>query len=249
MRNRKGWWIVSGLGAAALVTSALLNLFLYREVERWTRLFNLTRLNPLALGEFGSGEAERAEPVVLFFGDSRARAWPAPALPGANVANRGADGQTSVQCLLRFDAHVTALQPDVVLIQVGINDLVAIASLPDEQDSLVEETGNNIAELVDRARGLGATVIVTTIFPPGRIPLVYRPFWSDEIDEAVVEVNERIRRLAREGVVVFDTVPILAGDDGSVRPPYAADELHLNAAGYDALNEALIPLLQAHLAR
>jgi lysophospholipase L1-like esterase len=213
------------------------------------RLFNMTRLNPLGLAAFGDGEKARTDPVVVFFGDSRASLWPAPARPGTTFINRGIDGHTSEQCLLRFDRHVTPLAPDVVILQVGINDLVAIASLPQERDELVDETSANIVEIAQRARALGAIVIVTTIFPPGRIPLAYRPFWSDEIEAAVVAVNEQVRGMAGEGIVMFDTTPVLAASDGHVRPQYAADALHVNRAGYDALNEALIPLIQAQLAR
>ena len=213
------------------------------------RLFNLTRLNPLGLAQFDGERNTTTETLVVFFGDSRARSWTAPALPRATFANRGIDGQTSRQCLLRFDEHVAPLAPDLVILQVGINDLAAIASLPQERDALVEETGDNIAAIVSRARALGAKVIVTTIFPPGRIPLSYRPFWSDEIEAAVTAVNERVRGMAGEGVVIFDTVPVLAGSDGRICSQFAADALHLNGTGYAALNEALIPVLEAQVER
>jgi lysophospholipase L1-like esterase len=132
---------------------------------------------------------------------------------------------------------------------VGINDLAAIAALPHEAGRLTRETGNNIMSIAEQAGALGATTVVTTIFPPGRIPLERMAFWSDAIADAVALVNERLRGLAGDGVIVFDTAPVLAGEDGRVRPRYARDELHLNAAGYDALNEALLPRLQAALAR
>jgi lysophospholipase L1-like esterase len=242
--------LIGSLGIAALLASALLNLHLYREVGRWMRLFNLTRLNPLGSGEFTAVEAASGEePLILFFGDSRARSWPAPSLAGAAFANRGVNGHTTVQCLLRFEEHVTPLQPDIVIIQAGINDLVAIALLPGERDALIQQTAANLARLAERARATGATVIVTTIFPAGDVPLAQWPFWSEEIERAVAEVNRQLAALAAEGIIVFDTSPVLVGDDGRVQPRYAEDELHLNAAGYEALNAALLPLLQAQLAR
>jgi lysophospholipase L1-like esterase len=215
------------------------------------RLFQLARLNPLGLSDFDSdaSAADDDRPLVLFYGDSRARAWPAPALDGVQFENRGINGHSSVQSLLRFDSHVPPLQPDIVIIQVGINDLTAIASLPREAGQLTRATGDNIVSMVEQSRAQGATVVVTTIFPPGRIPLARMPFWSDDIASAIAKVNERLRGLAADGVIVFDTVPVLAGEDGRVLPRYARDELHLNEAGYEALNDALLPMLQEVLAR
>lgn len=236
--------LLQALTLIALLVSLLLNLLLYREVRHWYRLFNVTRRNPLGLDDFDGVAAPTGRPLVLFYGDSRARAWPAPPLPGAAFANRGIDGHTTTQCLLRLPAHIAPLAPDVLVLQVGINDLVAIGMEPEDGATIARETGDNIAAIVATAREAGITVVLTTIFPPAEIPPEWRPFWSPEIDKAVASVNARLHTLQGEGVVLFDTVPVLAGADGHVLPRYAADELHLSPAGYEALNAALLPLLQ-----
>jgi hypothetical protein len=41
----------------------------------------------------------------------------------------------------------------------------------------------------------------------------------------------------------MDTVPVLANEAGKVRPEYSFDLLHLNEAGYAALNMELERLL------
>jgi lysophospholipase L1-like esterase len=48
--------------------------------------------------------------------------------------------------------------------------------------------------------------------------------------------------LANLQVILFDTYTLLS-ENGLVKGEYTLDLLHLNAAGYDALNHALTPLL------
>jgi lysophospholipase L1-like esterase len=59
-------------------------------------------------------------------------------------------------------------------------------------------------------------------------------------------VNTKLTASTDVQVTVFDSAAVLAGPDGYVRPTYAADELHLNAAGYAVLNAALAPLLHTN---
>jgi hypothetical protein len=44
-------------------------------------------------------------------------------------------------------------------------------------------------------------------------------------------------------VTIFETNRVLANAEGIVYPEYRLDFLHLNPAGYDALNDALYELL------
>ena len=154
--------------ALILLASFALNWFLYREGRKWYRNYNLVRLDPLGAGAFPEGEEQIAEvkPLVTFFGDSRASAWPPPSgLEQFVFTNRGINGHTTTQCLLRFDAHVAPLEPDVLVIQVGVNDLVSIPLLPGEKAEIVTNTGRNIRQIVEKAQALEAVVVLTTIFP------------------------------------------------------------------------------------
>jgi hypothetical protein len=86
-------------------------------------------------------------------------------------------------------------------------------------------------------------VIVTTIFPAGEIPLLRRLVWSEEIDQALEEINEFIRSLAQDQVIVFDAAEILADTHGQMKREYRLDELHLNVDGYEALNLELTQII------
>ncbi len=205
----------------------------------------MTRLDPLGASVFGTETIMESDaPLVVFFGDSRARQWPAPSLAqGVKVINRGLDGHTAVQSRMRLDRDIRPLQPDIVVLQVGVNDLIGVSYLPAERDAIVANTQASITAIVNEAQGLGATVVLTTIFPPGR-PLPWeRALGFEDVETVVREVNAWMAGLAGQEVVVVDTAVILADASGQVRNAYREDTWHLNAAGYDALNVALEPLL------
>jgi lysophospholipase L1-like esterase len=102
----------------------------------------------------------------------------------------------------------------------------------------------NIRVIVDRLRQKGIQVVLLTILPYGEPGSPPPPNWSNEIRVAVDRTNVVLRTLAGPGVTVFDADRILTGPDGWRKPPYSADSEHLNAAGYAALNPALMAVLE-----
>jgi lysophospholipase L1-like esterase len=180
-------------------------------------------------------------PRVIIFGDSRAEEWPVPAgVAAGQFANRGIEGQTTAQLLARFGPHVAALHPRVVIIQAGINDLKAIPLAEEPRDMITRNCMTNLLLLVNRVTELGGTAVVTTVIPAGKVPLLRRPVWSPAVEAARKEVNTFLKGLARSNVVILDTDSLLADSKGRLRPQYARDFLHLNSAGYAALNKELM---------
>ena len=97
----------------------------------------------------------------------------------------------------------------------------------------------SISRIVSRATENGSCVVLTTIFPLGRLPLARRLVWSNDIGTAIDEVNDHIGALADTDVHMFITSDILTGSEGAVLTKYSKDFLHLNQNGYDALNAEL----------
>jgi lysophospholipase L1-like esterase len=246
MNSHRVLTIVIVLLAAGLIVSLTGNYLLFRQGEQYYHELNLTRLDPLGLGVYPIQTVENSEKLrVVFFGDSRAYQWPAPAgLERFEFINRGIGAQTSTQAVERFDEHVLSLQPDVVLIQMCINDLKTIPLFPELRSSIIATCKDNIERSVQEIKRQGGTVILTTVFPLGKLPVERTLFWSDAVDEAVREVNEFIASLEGEKVIIFDTGKVLAGETGLVRSEYSLDFLHLNQTGYEALNEALVNILK-----
>lgn len=238
--NRRAQIVTASL-ALALLASLALNIALFRQGQDYYLQLNLTRLDPLGLSAFASAAGPAAPgPTIVFFGDSRAAEWPAPPqATNATIVNRGIGAQTSAQALGRFEPHVAGLQPDIIVLQIGINDLKTIPLFPEEKDAIVQNCQANIGKLIQLSLATGARVVVTTIFPLGTVPLERRLFWSDEVAVAINEVNAYIALLANDRVVVIDASRVLATPQGVVAPEYSRDLLHLSPAGYAALNQAL----------
>jgi lysophospholipase L1-like esterase len=176
---------------------------------------------------------------MVVFGDSRAAQWAdALQVPGFQVVNRGISGETTAQMAPRFERDVIALKPQTVVIEAGINDLVAAAVLPEFEKGAVEAVKLRLRRFVSASRAAGASVVLTTVVRPAPPPLWRRLVWSDRVFALVEDVNVHIRGLAGPGVAVLDADRLLTGG-GSLPSRYAADTLHLNAAAHDVLSQEL----------
>lgn len=227
------------------LASLALNLYLYTLSQNYYLQLNGLRLDPLGLvySARNPPPAETERPLAVFFGDSRAFQWPDPATEAFTFHNLGLGSQTTEQIALRYDLQIPALQPDILIVQMGINDLKTIPLYPDLKARIIQRCKENLTEIVNKATSAGTTVILTTIFPLGEIPLERRFVWSDDVAFAIDEVNQFLYTLEASNVIVLDTSSILAGENGLVQKPFSFDFLHLNPAGYEALNTALLPLL------
>ncbi|HEY9633805.1 MAG TPA: GDSL-type esterase/lipase family protein [Coleofasciculaceae cyanobacterium] len=240
------------LGFVSLVVSLTFNALLFVQARYYYLQLNETNLDPLGLRAFTSdslpsGVSAASTATVVFFGDSRAAQWFVPAkLKGFSFVNRGINNQTSAQILGRFDNHVVPLHPDIIILQVGINDLKTIPLFPEQKTAIIANCKANIQQIVTRSVNSGATVILTTIFPIGPVPLTRQPFWSPDIAQGVSEVNAYLYSLKARNVLILDAYSLLA-ENGKVRSNYVSDTLHINARGYEVLNQELTKLLSPWL--
>ncbi len=251
MASNKLFILLTSLLLLMLGSSIVLNILLYNQAKKYYLQVNETRLDPSGLNHYPVNlkkSTDKDKIRVVFFGDSRAENWISPKISGYEFINRGISSQTSVQTVERFRYHVNSLQPNIVIIQVGVNDLKTIALFPERRESIVANCRANIKRIVDDSKNLGAVVILTTIFPVGEVPLQRKPFWSDDIAKSVNEVNAYIATLAEDKVIIFDAFSILADNQGMMLQEYASDELHLNNRGYEILNKELVQLLDKSFA-
>lgn len=238
--------IVIALLSVALLISIALNLITFSRGRQYYLQLNATRLDPLGLSFYADQHSVLVShrKRVVFFGDSRAYAWPFPScLDQFQFINRGIGSQTSAQVLERFDDHIEPLYPQVIIVQIGVNDLKTIPLFPGQKAFIIAECKANIEQIVSKSLELGATVILTTIFPLSEIPLERRLFWSPDVAEAIEEVNAFVYSLEGENVMVLNTAAVLTDERGIIREEYSRDLLHLNEAGYEALNKELVRIL------
>ncbi len=104
--------------------NAVKNLEQYREglIKQWMNDFG-------NLGRYREANSKLAPPSanedrVVFMGDSITDIWKLDKyFPGKPYINRGIGGQTTPQMLIRFRPDVIDLQPKVVVILAGTNDI------------------------------------------------------------------------------------------------------------------------------
>jgi len=231
--------------AALLALSTCLNLVLYRLAFRFFRDQMAVRLDPTdSLRAVAPPELRPGQTRIVYLGDSRIEMWPSPPAPDdCQVVNRGVCGQTTEQIRLRLDRDVLALAPRVVVLQAGVNDLRTLALFPGGETAIVARCASNLRSIVERLRDRGVVVVVTTVFPIGRVELARRPVWSDATIDAIDAVNRDLRGLAGPGVVVVDCDKVLR-NGRRIEPAFAVDSLHLSDSGYEALAATLRPVLQ-----
>ncbi len=176
-------------------------------------------------------DSNMKKPDVVFIGNSITEQW-SYYRPGFistnNYLNRGIGGQTTPQMLLRFRSDVVELNPQVVVIAGGINDIAENTGRYN-----IDYTINNIASMADIAEVNGIKVILVSVLPATTIS------WNHEIvdvSEKIIDLNNEIKALARKkGYVYTDLYSILVSDDNKLNPIYSVDGVHINADAYKVM--------------
>jgi lysophospholipase L1-like esterase len=176
------------------------------------------------------------EQRVVFLGDSITDLWSYPQsggfFPGKPYVNRGIGGQTTPQMLVRFRPDVIALQPKVVVILAGTNDIAGNTGLMP-----LSEIEDNLATMVELARTHGIRVVLSSVLPVSDyghthegMPLVQterRP------PQNILELNQWLKKYADENDCVYlDYFSHMVDEHGMLKRELSDDGLHPNAQGY-----------------
>ena len=233
---------------ALLCISVAGNLLLYRHLQNIFSALHAVSLNPLGLDKYRDRDiiAKTSKSRVVFYGDSRAYQWVAPQNSDFQFINRGISGQTTSQILLRFSYDIAPLEPDVIVLQLGANDLRMSLKGTKTRAEIVAECQKNIERIITEAEKINASVILTTVFPLSKdpVPLPYRPFWEkrEAIAASINEVNQYLLTLQNRAIVL-DAYNLLKKQDPNGEK-YYRDLLHLNGDGYQLLNQKLEKILR-----
>lgn len=192
----------------------------------------------------GANAALSVRPKIVLYGNSITDHWPSQS-PGffeshPGIVGRGISGQTSSQFLLRFRNDVVNLNPEIVVINYGTND-IALNSGPYSEDF----TFGNVVSMVDIARANGIKVVLASCLPAEGFS------WRPEVTDAIAKIqslNTRVQAYAQaEGIPYVDYFSALINEDGTaMRSEYANDmpAVHPNAEGYAVMENVLIDTLR-----
>ena len=189
----------------------------FGELERY-RGAN-SRLSPATAG------ANRA----VFFGDSITDAWPLEEyFPGKPYINRGISGQTTAQMLIRFRQDVIELQPKVVIILAGTNDIAGNTG-----PMSLEQIEANYASLAELARAHNVHVVFCSVLPVHNYTPESQYTFPLRSPQNILQLNQWLKNYcAANGHVYVDYFSALIDDKGWLRKDLAEDGLHPNPAGY-----------------
>jgi len=178
------------------------------------------------------------KPRLVFMGDSITENWLLgdPDLFGTDMVNRGISAQTTPQMLLRFRNDVVDLNPEVVHIMAGTNDIAGNTG-----PIRAEDFKNNIRSMVELAKANGIQVIL------GSIPPAASFSWQPAVNPVprVRELNGWLQNFAAEKDLAYiDYFAALSGPGAELRSELGNDGVHPNRDGYVIMRQ----LLEAQLA-
>lgn len=177
------------------------------------------QLKPPALGE------NRA----VFFGDSITDIWKLDeSFPGKPYINRGIGGQTTSQMLVRFRQDVIDLQPKVVVILAGTNDIAGNTGPVSNED--IEA---NFASMAELARVHNIRVIFSSILPVYNYTPQSEDFFAQRPTARILALNKWMKDYCTANHVTYlDYFDSMVDDKGMLQRNLSDDGLHPDKAGF-----------------
>ena len=188
---------------------------------------------------------------VVFMGDSITDAWVSPQyggfFPGKQYVDRGISGQTTPQMLVRFRPDVIALQPKVVVILAGTNDIAGNTG-----PMTLEQIEANLASMAELAKAHKIRVVLASVLPVSNYGhdrqgnpqdmRINRP------PEKILALNEWIKTyVAQNGHTYLDYFSAMMDEQGLLQRDLSEDGLHPNAKGYAVMSPLAEQAIQAAL--
>jgi acyl-CoA thioesterase I len=191
------------------------------------------------LGRFADADAALSPPTagearVVFMGDSITQGWKLDeSFPGKPYVNRGISGETTPQMLVRFRQDVINLQPKVVVILGGTNDIAGNTG-----PMTLEQTEGNLASMAELAQANGIKVVLCSVLPAFDYP------WHPGLEPApkIAMLNAWLRGFASaKGYVYVDYHAAMKDERDGLPAALSKDGVHPLPAGYAVMT----PLAEA----
>jgi lysophospholipase L1-like esterase len=179
---------------------------------------------------------------VVFLGDSITDYWKlADDFPGKPYINRGIDGQTTPEMLVRFHQDVIDLHPRVLVVLAGTNDIAGVTGPAGNQD--IEA---NYASMAELGRVHHIRVVFASLLPAYNYTQEAKESFALRPAERILALNRWLEHYcAQNGLVYLDYFSALVDEHGMLRRDLSDDGLHPNAAGY----KIMAPLAEASIVK
>ena len=138
----------------------------------------------------------KGENRVVFMGNSITEGWIKQDSKyfSSNYINRGISGQTTPQMLIRFRQDVVALQPKVVIILAGTNDIAGNTG-----PSTLEMIMDNLKSMSEIAQSNHIRVVLCSVLP------VYDYPWKKGLEPApkIIALNKMIKEYSASHNIIY----------------------------------------------
>lgn len=181
-------------------------------------------------------ETENDGNRIVLMGNSITQGWPdqhPDFFYDSPYINRGISGQTTSEMLLRFQQDVIDLEPSIVVILAGTNDIAQ-----NRGPVTIDQIAQNIFSMVEMSQEKNIEVVLCSVLPAYQFP------WRPQLEpaEQVLALNEQLRTYAEEQQIVYvDYHTAMMNDVHGMKEELAYDGIHPNTAGYLVME----PLLEA----
>jgi lysophospholipase L1-like esterase len=175
------------------------------------------------------GPPTPGEDRVVFVGDSITDYWKLPEyFAGKSYVNRGIDGQTTPQMLVRFRQDVIDLHPKVLIVLAGTNDIAGVTG-PERN----EDIEANYASMAELAREHGIHVVFSSLLPVNDYAPDSKENFALRPRQRILALNTWLKKYcAKNDLIYVEYFNALVDDKGMLKRELSDDGLHPNGAGY-----------------
>ncbi|HAY36344.1 MAG TPA: acylhydrolase [Bacteroidetes bacterium] len=186
-----------------------------------------------ALGAPADGERR-----VVFMGDSITEGWSElypDFFEDQPFINRGISGQVTAQMLLRFREDVLDLNPSIVFILAGTNDIAL-----NQGPIPLETVAGHIESMAELAWANGVDPVICSVLPASHYP------WREGVDPSteIPKLNAMLQAYAQKmGFRYLDYFGAMTDGNNGLQADLTSDAVHLTEAGYARLSELATAML------
>ena len=227
-----------------LAMGGLMSFPMTMQAQKRQDIYNVANIKRYEAANQEVPAKQKKEKRVVFIGNSITEGWYSAHpdwFKANNYYGRGIGGQTSPQMLLRFHADVVALQPDVVVINAGTNDIAENTGPYD-----IDITFGNIASMAEIAKANKIKVILTSVLPAAGFR------WNKKITDApdrIEALNVKIKEYAKANKIPYVDyyTPMVTGAERALNPDYSKDGVHPTLDGYIVMEALIKPVIDKAL--
>ena len=184
------------------------------------------------------------EKRVVFLGDSITDYWKlADYFPGKPYINRGIDGQTTPEMLVRFRQDVIDLHPKVVVVLAGTNDIAGVTGRTSN-----EEIESNYSSMADLARVHGIRMVFASVLPVHNYTHDAEESFALRPRDRILALNKWLKDYCTKNHLLYlDYFSALVDERGMLKRTLADDGLHPTDAGYKIMSSLAEKAIQKAL--